>query len=115
MYRIEIAGRIPSLNDFYSGAHWSHRAKMASQWHETMIWEMRAQELPKTILAPFTLSVDVYRKRVVDNDNAVMSAKFFVDALKQSGRIKDDSPDYWKALILRSHKGKKDTTVFTIE
>lgn len=115
MYRIEIAGIPPTLNTWLSGTHWRTKAAQKVEWEELFAWAFVQAKLPKKLQTPITLNVTQFCKgKVRDVDNTVLAAKFCADALKSSGRIPDDSPEYVKTLILTSEKGKENKTVVII-
>ena len=68
-----------------------------------------------------TPNIDTYRIKAsfnnrLDLDNNVMMVKFFNDALKQSGWIKDDNPNYFTSLKMVVDKRlKKNTAKIVLE
>ena len=111
MLRLEIPGRMPTLNQIYSSPHWSKRQKWAKEWHETIGWSLRSSKLPKTLTAPFWLSVTMFTKRMRDHDNCVIGAKFFLDTLVENGYIPDDSPEYVTGITLQWQKATGEEKV----
>lgn len=99
MYRIEITGRMPTLNTLYRGHRYAHQ-KTKNEWCKTIGWELVAHKLPKPLRTPFSLSVTCYTKRKRDVDNCIIAAKFFLDALVENGYIPDDNPDYVPSVSL---------------
>lgn len=85
------------------------------EWHGLFWAAMVDSKLPKTIKTPITLSVTQFCKRLRDVDNAVISAKFCLDTLKEHGYIPDDSPEYVSQVILECKKGKENKTVILIQ
>jgi len=115
MYRLEADGLAPSLNAFYAGMHWSKRKRIVDEWH-TIFWaSMVESKLPKPLKTPITVSVTQFCKRLRDVDNAVISAKFCLDTLKEHGYIPDDSPQYVERVILECKKGKENKTIIVIQ
>ena len=107
MYKLEVNLNHPSLNSWLAGAsHWK-RSTIKRESEEALMWQLRASSIPKPLTTPFTLSVTVFRPRPYDTDNIIISAKFFLDALKNSGYIPDDTVEYCPTIILSSKKSKK--------
>lgn len=115
MYRLEIIGKVPSLNTIYGGTHWSKRKELCDQWHSVIGYACKVAKLPRTLPTPITLSVTQFCKgRVLDSDNAVLIAKWACDTLKEMGYIPEDSPAYVPTVILNARKGKEDKVVIDI-
>jgi Holliday junction resolvase RusA-like endonuclease len=115
MYRLEVEGIPPSLNKFYSGMHWRVMQRHRDEWH-TLFWiSFKKAKLPKPLTTPITVSVTQYCKRLRDVDNAVISAKFCLDTLREHGYIPDDTPEYVNKVILECQKAKVDKTVILIQ
>ena len=110
---IEITlGKVPSLNSFYAGSHWTKRKKAKDAALQTI-----KEQLGTNQGAPynsFRVSANVrYR---YDLDNSIIAIKFTSDALKALGWIKDDSPKYFRRLVLVwTDQIPKDEAQITIE
>lgn len=106
-----ILGKVPSLNSFYAGSHWTKRKRAKDEALKTI-----TEQLGTNKGAPynsFTVSASVrYR---YDLDNSIIAIKFTSDALKSLGWIKDDSPKYFrKLLLLWSMDTPKDNALIEI-
>lgn len=116
MHRVELEGRIPTLNSWLSGTHWRTKHKEKKEWQDRFLLAFLEAKLPKKLSYPITLSVTMYCKsKVRDVDNAVLAGKFCADALVANGYLEDDSPKYISSMILTTHKGVLDKTVIIIQ
>jgi hypothetical protein len=85
-----VVGKVPSLNMFYASKHWTVRAKAKDKHCAEVLQQL--QLLDKYELQHVSIKCRVnYR---YDLDNSVMAIKFALDAFKQWGGVKDDSPKY---------------------
>ena len=88
-YKVTV-GKVPSLNAFYSSKHWTVRAKAKEKHCGEVLLQL--QQMDKYELEHVSINCRVnYR---YDLDNSVMAIKFALDAFKQWGGVKDDSPKY---------------------
>ena len=116
MFRIEVEGRVPTLNTWLSGTHWRVKARQKKEWQELFWAGFIDAKLPKKLDTPIILNVTQFCKSIVrDVDNAVLSGKFCLDALKEYGYIPDDSPKYVSQMTLTTKKGKRDKSVVIIQ
>jgi hypothetical protein len=94
---IEInLGKVPSLNSFYAGSHWTKRKKAKDAALEKI-----KQQLGFNKGAAYnSFRVTAYVRYRYDLDNSIIAIKFTSDALKTLGWIKDDSPKYFRHLVL---------------
>lgn len=112
MHRIEVLGKPPSLNKFYSGVHWSVRKAIVDEWHTLFLMALRASGCPRIVATPINVSVTLFCKgRLLDADNVVVSAKLFCDSLVLGSYIPGDSPKYISSVTLACRKGKEDKVV----
>lgn len=112
MFTIEVDGLPPSLNDYYSGVHWSKRKRMADEWHENFLIALKLIKCPRKLSTPIEVTcIQQCKGRVRDADNAVLGAKFFQDSLKMFGYIEDDGPEYISQVVLMTEKGGRDKTI----
>lgn len=89
-------GKVPSLNSFYAGSHWTKRKKAKDAALETI-----KSQLGFNQGAPYnSFRVRAYVRYRYDLDNSIIAVKFTSDALKTLGWIKDDSPKYFRHLVL---------------
>ena len=89
-------GKVPSLNSFYAGSHWTKRKKAK----DAALKEVKEQ-LGFNQDAPYnSFRVTANVRYRYDLDNSIISVKFTSDALKALGWIKDDSPKYFRRLLL---------------
>ena len=89
-------GKVPSLNSFYAGSHWTKRKKAK----DAALKEIKEQ-LGFNQNAPYnSFRVTANVRYRYDLDNSIIAVKFTSDALKALGWIKDDSPKYFRRLLL---------------
>lgn len=89
-------GKVPSLNSFYAGSHWTKRKKAKDAALETIKGQLGFNKG-----APYnSFRVRAYVRYRYDLDNSIIAVKFTSDALKTLGWIKDDSPKYFRHLVL---------------
>lgn len=113
MYRIEVAGLPPTLNEVISSKSVHQKRRWRDEWKGIMWGHILEAKLPK-LIPPITLSVTQFCKsNVRDADNAVMSSKYFCDTLESMGLVDNDS--IIKPLILDAKKGKENKQVFIIQ
>jgi hypothetical protein len=105
-------GKVPSLNSFYAGSHWTKRKKAKDAALETI-----KEQLGYNTGAPYnSFRVIAYVRYRYDLDNSIIAVKFTSDALKTLGWIKDDSPKYFRYLLLVwSEQIPRDEAQITIE
>jgi hypothetical protein len=89
IYKV-VVGKVPSLNAFYASKHWTVRAKAKEKHCGEVLLQL--QQLDKYELAHVEIKCRVHYR--YDLDNSVMAIKFALDAFKQWGGVKDDSPKY---------------------
>ena len=94
---IEInLGKVPSLNSFYSGSHWTKRKRAK----DAALQEIKKQLGYNTAPAYRSFRVTAYVRYRYDLDNSIIAVKFSSDALKTLGWIIDDSPKYFRRCAL---------------
>ena len=84
------------MNAYYSGKHWSVRAKDSSYWH-TLTWEAMARaRIPKRALE---VPVEIWFRwnDGLDIDNHSSMGKMILDGMK-GYLLKDDKPKYVKGV-----------------
>lgn len=89
-------GKVPSLNSFYAGSHWTKRKKAKDAALKEVKEQLGFNQGPAYNSFRVTANVR-YR---YDLDNSIIAVKFTSDALKALGWIKDDSPKYFRHLLL---------------
>ena len=105
-------GKVPSLNSFYAGSHWTKRKKAKDAALETIKGQLGHNKGP----AYNSFRVTAYVRYRYDLDNSIIAVKFTSDALKTLGWIKDDSPKYFRRLLLVwSEQIPRDEAQITIE
>jgi len=109
---IKTTQRLFSLNQLYSGGHWSKRHKLKQHWNRIFLTyilaEMKGYKYD-------TFEIHVRYKGYLDVDNVSAAVKMFIDAMKDSKKITDDSPTYFKKLTIKYDSTlKKNETIFTI-
>jgi Holliday junction resolvase RusA-like endonuclease len=97
MINLTIPGRLPSLNETMR-MHWAKRAKLK----DGMAWILATSGQPRPDYGrKYHAVITVYQKtRRFDKDNLYGACKPVIDALKESGYIYRDSPD-WLDLDIR--------------
>ncbi len=103
MIRFEVKTKHPSLNEWLSGTHWRKKAADKIRFEEEILWELKAQSFPR-LRKCVQINVTAFRSRTLDVDNVALSAKFFADALRMGGYIKNDTPEFIKSVTLQSQK-----------
>ena len=105
-------GKVPSLNSFYAGSHWTKRKKAK----DAALKEVKEQ-LGFNQDAPYnSFRVTANVRYRYDLDNSIIAVKFTSDALKALGWIKDDSPKYFRRLLMVwTEQVPKDKAEITIE
>ena len=105
-------GKVPSLNSFYAGSHWTKRKKAKDAALETIKGQLGHNQT-----TPYnSFRVTAYVRYRYDLDNSIIAIKFTSDALKTLGWIKDDSPKYFRHLsMVWTEQVPKDKAEITIE
>lgn len=89
-------GKVPSLNSFYAGSHWTKRKKAK----DAALQEIKEQ-LGYNTLPPYrSFRIVAYVRYRYDLDNSIIAIKFTSDALKTLGWVIDDSPKYFRRCLL---------------
>jgi len=89
-------GKVPSLNSFYAGSHWTKRKKAK----DAALQEIKEQ-LGYNTLPPYrSFRIVAYVRYRYDLDNSIIAVKFTSDALKTLGWVIDDSPKYFRSCLL---------------
>ena len=89
-------GKPPSLNKFYAGKHWTVRKRLADDYKRTV--KAALDNFDSFTISSFELRVD-YNSRF-DCDNSILCCKFVADALVEKGYVADDSPKYYRRLVI---------------
>lgn len=105
MIRLVLSSIPPSLNQ-YLRMHWAVKRKLRVKYHwellsclSVMSWEQKPkQKTPKA-----SVKISVFRPRRLDQDNLTGGLKPLIDAMRDVGLIRDDSPR-WLDLIVRQEK-----------
>ncbi|MCG3203945.1 MAG: hypothetical protein KCHDKBKB_00622 [Elusimicrobia bacterium] len=93
-----------SWNKLYSQNHWIYRKKLAEEIH-TLIWIATKQQKIKPVKT-CSIVLEAYKTRTIDPDN--ICAKLYIDGLKESKIIIDDTPQYIYSVVTKSIKAKED-------
>lgn len=110
-YTIKFDGKIPSLNDIYSGKHWTYRSSMKNKYRDLFSILL----LEKGVKWMNEYRVDMTYNSRLDSDNAIMGIKFLNDSLKKK-YTKDDDPRYFKGFSINVDKKlKPNTYIFKIK
>ena len=119
IFRLTIDLVPPSLNDMYSGQHWTKRKKSKDTWRRYLAAIQK--DIPKFKKFPIAVEAVVYRKdnRRRDPDNAVVAVKLFNDSLVAMGKIPDDSSKYIKwikcSIVGGAQKDYTDIIIYEVE
>ena len=110
-YKIVYKGKMISLNDLYSGKHWSHRHKAKTKFRA--IFDILLLEAGVKWMKEYRVDM-VYNSRL-DSDNTIPAIKFLNDSLKKK-YVPEDDPRYFKGFSVNIDKQlKPDTYVFLIK
>ena len=93
---IVTLGKVPSLNSFYAGSHWTKRKKAKDATFE----EIKQQLGFNKAAAYNSFRVIANVRYRYDLDNSIIAVKFTSDALKTLGWVIDDSPKYFRSCLL---------------
>lgn len=103
-------GKIPSLNKFYAGPHWTFRSKEKTKWRAIIMDQLDYDFIFESCI--ITAKVN-YR---YDLDNCIMAIKFTQDALVEAGMIHDDNKKFIKAVRIEPASDlPKDTSLIIVE
>lgn len=104
---IEIPGKPPSLNDFYSGMHWAQRNKTKDRWHEKV-----GLYAPDVQVETYPVAVECIvfwgEGRRYDAENVVMASKLVTDGLIMAGVLEDDGPKQIRRVALEARRMEDD-------
>ena len=89
-------GKVPSLNSFYAGSHWTKRKKAK----DAALQEIKEQLGYNTLPSYRSFRIVAYVRYRYDLDNSIIAIKFTSDALKTLGWVIDDSPKYFRRCLL---------------
>jgi|TARA_R110000822_G_scaffold35184_8_gene99308 hypothetical protein len=99
-------GKVPSLNSFYASKHWIIRKKAKDKFKAEILDQLMKYDPVKFKNVRVVAEVN-YR---YDIDNCIMAVKFAMDAFKDWGGIEDDSPKYFKKMVIVQNADlEKDT------
>jgi Holliday junction resolvase RusA-like endonuclease len=85
-----------SLNDWYSGKHWTYRKKQKDEWMKFMY----AQFSPHPKIEFNKFQIEIYHNTRCDCDNLVTISKLTADFMKKNGYCVDDSKKFYKKLSI---------------
>ena len=92
IYRLEIPEATPSLNE-WERMHWAKRRREKLRWQMFIGAEARKVKLPKATGKRNVLIIRI-GARTLDKDNLYGGFKPVLDALKDSGYLVDDRPEF---------------------
>ena len=105
-----------SLNDIYGADSWAVRAKLVSQVHEQVTWQLKIDNVPRVFFAPrVDIHVDAYfRDHWLDSSNIPL--KIFEDGLK-GWVIENDDPRFVRKVSAQSHLSEtgRESVVITVK
>lgn len=111
----EIPLKTPSLNQWYSGGHWSKRKKVADEWHDAVWAVMREKKIKPITDFPISVTYRFYMKRLLDPSNTITAPKLIEDGLVKAGIIPDDTARYIGRIVLDAPEKGNDRVVVTID
>jgi len=108
---LTVPGKPPSLNDLYSGQHWSKRKKVRDEWHERV-----AMLAPDVTVTDYPVSVECEvrfsdGRAQYDTDNCIVACKLITDGLEEAGVLAGDAPKHVQSVTLRSVRHDADPLV----
>ena len=114
IYRHE--GRVRSLNSERS-AHWSKRAKDATNWREAFYWLGKQQRVK---FGSVNIVAEIIQKKpLADCGNGLPSIKAAIDGLIDAGVLPDDSPEFVRSILLLAPRvpqpGEVQCLILTLE
>lgn len=99
-------GKVPSLNQFYASKHWAVRKKAKDKFKGEVLAQLETYD--KVSFKQVVVRIEVnYR---YDIDNSIMAVKFAMDAFREWGGIHDDSPKYFKRLLIVQNTDLEEDT-----
>lgn len=105
-----------SLNDIYGADSWAVRAKLVSQVHEQVTWQLKLDNVPRVFFAPrVDIHIDAYfHDHWLDSSN--IPAKLYEDALK-GHVLENDDPRFVRRVITQSHMSEtgRESVVVTVK
>lgn len=100
-----IDRKIESNNKFTT-SHWRVYHRYSKLWFEEVGWELLKFGYLSPVKTKKKVKIVSHRSRLLDKDNLYGGAKATIDALKNHGLIKDDSPK-WITLKITQEKVKR--------
>lgn len=98
----EWADKHVSLNEWYSSKHWTHRKRIAEEWHK--FYKSFLIE-PYPNYKQYRINLE-YNSRL-DPSNTIPMIKLLEDALQELKIIDDDTKDYCKGIIIEPNLSLK--------
>ena len=119
MIEISIPLVAPSLNQWYSGGHWSDRKKLADAWHLAIFIICKQDKIKPVVSYPVTITTKSYYKKTkeMDTSNVFPANKLAEDGLVRAGILKDDTNQYVNRHVIEVPEfgQHEDITVITIK
>jgi len=117
-YEFELPGRI-SLNQYYSGMHWTKRARITKEWEEFIYFLAKEQNAKFITNYPISVAYEFHlKKQPPDCSNCVGMIKLIEDALKGVVWADDDPKHINKLSIIIAApipKGTKEKVIISIK
>lgn len=89
-------GKVPSLNAFYAGKHFTYRSAAKKKFKAEVLEQLNQYDQIQFKSMQVRAEVN-YR---YDIDNCIMAIKFAVDAFKDWGGIQDDTKKFFPKLTI---------------
>lgn len=104
LFRFAVPDKLPGLNEYTDAcrSHWSKGYRMKKDAEELIGWAIataRRKQRAKPITVPCVVYIVWHEgSRARDVDNIQSAQKFIMDALKNSGMIRDDNRRWVKQI-----------------
>ena len=93
---LQWENRHVSLNDWYSGKHWSYRKKMKDEWMKFLF--VQFSSVPKVQFDKY--QVEIFHNTRLDCDNLVTISKVLNDFMKKNGWCIEDGKKFYKKMSI---------------
>lgn len=111
LLQIRLDGERPiSWNMFYSGKHWAVRKAEADRVHALVAYSLPTLDLVRPDVWPLSVVFTAYLAgRMMDVDN--LAVKLYLDGVKGSPLLPDDTPRYLDSVTVRVRRDKEQPRV----
>lgn len=114
-YKLEILGKLPSLNDYVNACRYNRfaGAKMKADVETNIMWQMKEQMKNVKVVPPVKLVftwIEENNKR--DLDNIASAKKFLLDSIVKLNILEDDSRKFVSGFTDNFPKSEKSAKVY---